>query len=108
VVSTVPSSDVLRQALGAVHDPHVPVSLERMGMVAALDVDESGVVRVELCIPCSACPGVAGLKEQAERALLAVDGVTGVVVETGFHLPWRPEVVDAEARALMRRNGIQI
>jgi ATP-binding protein involved in chromosome partitioning len=107
-VSHTPSIEDLHAALETVHDPHVPVSLRRMGMIADLAMDDRGVVRLDLCIPCTACPGVALVEEQARAALMRVDGVSGVVVEAGFHLPWRPEMVEEGARVLMARNGIRI
>ena len=107
-MSPTPSIEDLRAALETVHDPHVPVSVRRMGMLADLTIDERGVVRLELCIPCTACPGVSLVEEQAREALMRVDGVSDVVVEAGFHLAWRPEMVDEGARALMAHNGIRI
>lgn len=79
-----------------------------MGMLRAVSVDPGGVVRVEICIPCMACPGAGLLRERVREAVLAVEGVREVVVEEGWHLPWSPEMVEPEVRALMRANGIQI
>lgn len=95
-------------ALEGVNDPHVPVSLRSMGMLREVAVDERGVARVQVCIPCMACPGMALLRDAIQGAVRAVPGVNVVVVEEGWHLPWSPEMVTDEVRALMRANGIQL
>ena len=103
-----PSREQLMAALETVNDPHVPVSLRRMGMLRAVSCDETGVARVQVCIPCLACPGAAMLRERIEAAVGALPGVSRVVVEEGWHLPWSPEMVEPAVKDLMRANGIQL
>lgn len=100
--------DAVREALETVEDPHVPVSLRRMGMLRDIAIDDGGVVQVQLCIPCLGCPGVTLLREAIEQCVTALPGVSRVVVDAGFFLPWSRDMVDAEAKALMRTSGIQI
>ena len=47
-----PSKEDIMQALEAVHDPHVPVSLRRMGMLREINITQDGIVNVQVCIPC--------------------------------------------------------
>ncbi len=99
--------DEIREALEKVNDPHVPVSIRRMGMLRDIAI-EDGVVHVQLCIPCLGCPGVSMLHGNIERALLDLPGVRSVVIENGFFLPWSRDLLDDETKTLMRTNGIQI
>ncbi|MGH3098782.1 MAG: metal-sulfur cluster assembly factor [Streptosporangiales bacterium] len=101
------ADDAIR-ALEDVHDAHVPVSLRRMGMLDDVRVDSDGGVEVRICIPCMACPAASFLSSRIEDVLLALDGVTRVDVDEGWHLSWDRDSVDAEARSLMRTNGIQL
>jgi metal-sulfur cluster biosynthetic enzyme len=39
---------------------------------------------------------------------MALPGVTGVVVEEGWHLPWSRDMIEPEVRDMMRTNGIQV
>jgi metal-sulfur cluster biosynthetic enzyme len=98
----------VRAALEAVHDPHVPVSLRRMGMLREIEIAPDGVVRVQLCVPCLGCPGLSMLRDRVEEAVGALPGVTRVEIDEGFHLRWSREMVEPETRQLMRDNGIQI
>ena len=73
-----PSKEDNMQALEAVHDPHVPVSLRRMGMLRIHD------------------------------AVITLPGVTDVIVEEGWHLQWSRDMIEPEVQDMMRVNGIQV
>lgn len=107
-VTTLPSKEDVEKALEAVHDPHVPVSLRRMGMLREIEIGEDGTVTVQVCIPCMGCPGVGMLRENVREAVLAVPGVTQVNVEEGWHLPWSRDMIESEVQDMMRLNGIQV
>lgn len=94
-------------ALEDVHDAHVPASLRAMGMLYDIEVD-GGHVRVELCLPCMACPAAAHLTGQVRDRLLALAGVTSAEVGIAWHAAWDRDSVDGGARSLMRTHGIQI
>ena len=103
-----PTREQVIDALEAVHDPHVPVSLRRMGMLRTVEVGADGAVSVEVCIPCMACPGASMIREGIRAALEPLEGVTAVEVVEGWHLPWSREMIEPEVRDLMRLNGIQV
>ena len=105
---TLPSKEDVVQALEAVHDPHVPVSLRRMGMLREINITNDGIVSVQVCIPCMGCPGVGMLRENVREAVQALPGVTEVSVEQGWHLPWSREMIEPEVQEMMRANGIQV
>lgn len=107
-VATLPSREDVQEALEAVHDPHVPVSLRRMGMLREIEIRADGVVKVQICIPCMGCPGAGMLRDNTRDAVLALPGVTDVVVEEGWHLPWSRDMIDPDVQEMMRANGIQV
>jgi len=98
----------VREALLAVNDPHIPVSIESMGMIREIRISGNGVVDVELAIPCLACPGVAMLKQAIRDAVGGLEGVSGVNVLEGWHHDWTTQAIDPLARQQMRRFGIQV
>ena len=103
-----PSKEDIMQALEAVHDPHVPVSLRRMGMLREINITQDGVVNVQVCIPCMGCPGVGMLRENIREAVITLSGVTDVIVEEGWHLQWSRDMIEPEVQEMMRVNGIQV
>ena len=48
---SLPSKEDIVEALEAVHDPHVPVSLRRMGMLRDIEIDADGDVRFRCASP---------------------------------------------------------
>lgn len=105
---TLPSRADIVAALETVNDPHVPVSLRRMGMLREIDIRDDGAVHVQVCIPCMGCPGAGMLRESVREAVLAVNGVSEVVVEEGWYLPWSRDMIEPEVQDMMRANGIQV
>lgn len=106
--TTLPSREDIVEALEAVNDPHVPVSLRRMGMLRDIEIAEDGTVHVQVCIPCMGCPGAGMLRESVREAVMAVPGVREVVVEEGWYLPWTRDMIEPEVQEMMRANGIQV
>ena len=102
------SVESVMAALESVDDPHVPVSLRRMGMVSAVEVAPHGAVLVRLRMPCMACPGTAMIRDGIRDAVATVPGVTAVDVVEAWDDAWRREMVEDSTRRLMRENGIQI
>ncbi|WP_426440608.1 metal-sulfur cluster assembly factor [Bradyrhizobium genosp. P] len=98
----------IRQALSSVNDPHIPVSIERMGMLHEVRVSDDGHVEIELGIPCLACPGVSMLKQSVIDAVSRVDGVTQTTVVESWHHDWDTDAIDPQAKQYMRRFGLQV
>ena len=103
-----PSREDVVEALESVNDPHVPVSLRRMGMLRDIEIADDGTVKVQVCIPCMGCPGAGMLRESVREAVMALPGVTAVQVEEGWYLPWSRDMIEPEVREMMRANGIQV
>lgn len=95
----------VQEKLQDVHDPHVPVPIADMGMLRDIDIDGNSI-RVEICIPCMACPGTGKLVEDITECLNELS--QDVTVSLGFHLSWDRDMVTDDVKDLMRINGIQI
>ena len=54
------------------------------------------------------CPGAGMLRENVREAVQSIPGVTEVVVEEGWHLPWSRDMIEPEVQEMMRANGIQV
>jgi ATP-binding protein involved in chromosome partitioning len=73
----------VREALTRVDDPEIKKPITELGMVAAVEVDAAGHVRVEVLLTVSGCPMKDTLTREVTAAVSAVDGVTGVRVDLG-------------------------
>jgi ATP-binding protein involved in chromosome partitioning len=70
-------------ALATVDDPEIKKPVTELGMVAAVDVLDGGVVRVEILLTVSGCPLKDTLTRDTTAAVRRVEGVTDVRVDLG-------------------------
>ena len=73
----------VREALTRVDDPEIKKPITELGMVAAVEVDAAGQVRVEVLLTVSGCPMKDTLRREVTAAVSAVEGVTAVRVDLG-------------------------
>ena len=93
---TTPTLDAIGAALATVEDPEIKKPITELGMVESVDVSESGHVAVTILLTIAGCPLKSKLTEDTTKAVMAVDGVTGVNVTLG--------VMTDEQRKAMREN----
>lgn len=107
--TTSASPDVLtlRDAFKKVYDPEFGVSIEDLGLIYDLRV-EDGIVFVAMTLTSMYCPAgeviLAGIKSAAE----AVPGVIRAEVNLVWEPTWTPERLSAEARMLLGWNEPRI
>ncbi len=69
--------------LEAVLDPELHASIVDLGMVKDVDVDEDGVVGVEIALTIAGCPMRAQIRNDVEARLRGLPGIAGVEVRMG-------------------------
>ena len=74
------SESQVNQALGTVQDPGLRRDLVDLGMVRRVEI-RNGRVNITLALTTLACPLKERIREEAEQAVLALDGATQVVIE---------------------------
>ncbi|HUV57966.1 MAG TPA: P-loop NTPase [Acidimicrobiales bacterium] len=91
--------DLLRDRLARVLDPELGVSIVELGMVGAIDVDESGRARIEVSLTTVGCPLRAQIDRDVREAARSIEGVDSVEIVMG--------VLDASAKAALMRVARQ-
>ncbi len=81
-----PDESAIRDALGEVEDPEAGMSIVDLGLVYAVEVEESGV-RIDMTMTTPACPVADLLVEQARAAVAAI---TPPGVDIDVRLVWEP------------------
>jgi FeS assembly SUF system protein len=87
----------LIEAIRTVHDPEIPVNIYDLGLIYRLDVDEQGVVEVDMTLTAPSCPVAGSLPHEVGRVVDAVDGVTDATVRLVWDPPWSQERMTEEA-----------
>jgi FeS assembly SUF system protein len=93
-----PSEDAVIAAIATVYDPEIPVNIYELGLVYAIDIADSGAVKVEMTLTAPGCPSAQELPEQVQQAIMAVPGVPSCDVEVVWDPPWDPSRMTEEAR----------
>jgi len=90
-----PTVDSIRSAVGAVSDPELRLPLAELDMVRDISV-EAGAARVGIVLTIIGCPAATRIEADVRAAAASVPGVTSVEVEVGVMTP-------EERRALTER-----
>lgn len=87
----------LIEAIRTVHDPEIPVNIYDLGLIYRIDVDERGVVEVDMTLTAPACPVAGTLPHEVGRVVDAVPGVTDATIRLVWDPPWTQERMSEEA-----------
>ena len=107
----------IRRALDSIGDPcsvgsGVPMGIEEMGLVEAVEVDLDGNVVIRLRLTSPTCHMVSYFKVEAEERARQVLGVRSVRAVSDTGLDWSPEMMSAAAkqrrRESLRARGITL
>ena len=99
--------DALWDALRAVPDPEMAISIVDMGLVVAAErVGETA--RVALTYTAMGCPAMQMIEEDVRAALLALPGVTDVEIETVWLPVWTKSRLSAEGRDALMLQGVAL
>jgi ring-1,2-phenylacetyl-CoA epoxidase subunit PaaD len=103
---TLTEQERLRAVAGTVPDPEIPVlTLDDLGIVRRLTIDDDGTVEVDLTPTYTGCPATAVIAGDVERALLAT-GVERVVVRTVLSPAWSTDWMSERGRRKLQEYGI--
>ncbi len=99
--------DALWDALRAVPDPEMAISIVDMGLVVAAErVGETA--HVTLTYTAMGCPAMQMIEEDVRAALLALPGVGEVEIETVWLPVWTKSRLSAEGRDALMLQGVAL
>jgi FeS assembly SUF system protein len=85
-------------ALKQIYDPEIPVNIYDLGLIYKVDVDDNGVVAVEMTLTTPGCPVAQTFPGEVENAVRSVDGVSAASVELVWDPPWCPDKLSEAAK----------
>jgi metal-sulfur cluster biosynthetic enzyme len=97
-------ADRLWEALSAVEDPELPVTLVELGLVRELEVI-AGHVRIGLTYTSLACPCVEIIKEDVHDAVAALPDVVAVTIDDILE-PWSRDDVSPSGLEALRAVAV--
>ncbi|NKE35913.1 metal-sulfur cluster assembly factor [Natronococcus sp. JC468] len=94
-------------ALYAVEDPEMPISVVDLGLVYGLEVEE-GVATLEVTLTYSGCPAREMLTDEIEAAVASVEGIEDVHLELVWSPPWSVELVTERGKDDLQEFGLSV
>jgi len=94
-------------ALSAVEDPEMPVSIVDLGLIYDVTV-EGDHATVEMTLTYTGCPAKDMLTNDARCAALTASGVRDADVEIQYSPPWSVEMVTETGRDQLREFGLSV
>jgi ring-1,2-phenylacetyl-CoA epoxidase subunit PaaD len=95
-----------RAVVASVEDPELPfVTIEDLGILRSVDVEEDGRVTVIVTPTYSGCPATEAIRDGI-LAALARAGFAQARVRTVFSPPWTTDHITAEGRRKLDQAGI--
>ncbi|MDA1062590.1 MAG: iron-sulfur cluster assembly protein [Chloroflexi bacterium] len=91
-----PTPEQLLDVLRDIEDPELRMSIVELGLIYHVDIDDDGLVNIDLTLTTPACPIGPMLQGQAYHMLTQMDGVEDVEVNLVWDPPWDPKTMASE------------
>lgn len=98
-------------AVTAVEDPEMPVSVVELGLVYGVDIAETDgrtEATVRMTLTYTGCPAREMLTEDVRAAAASVDGVDTARVDLVWSPPWNLSMVTETGKESLREFGVSI
>ncbi len=93
--------DPVVAAIKTVYDPEIPVDIYELGLIYRLDINEQGVVDIDMTLTAPACPVAGEMPIWVRDAVIQVSGVRGCEVNMVFDPPWDKSRMSDEAQVAL-------
>ncbi|GGA98964.1 metal-sulfur cluster assembly factor [Macrococcus hajekii] len=90
--------DSILGALENVIDPELGIDIINLGLVYHVDMDDDGIVTVEMTLTSMGCPMGPQIIDQVKTALGELPEVKGVEVNIVWNPPWSKEMMSRYAK----------
>lgn len=91
-----PTEDEVREVLRTVEDPELRMSILDLGLIYGVQVEDDGLVAVDLTLTSPACPVGPMLQGMIYHKVAQLPGVMDVEVNLVWTPPWDPKTMASE------------
>ena len=84
--------------LKTVYDPEIPVDIFELGMIYKIDVQDDGVVDIDMTFTAPNCPAADFILEDVRTKVEGVEGITTANINLVFEPAWDQSMMSEEAR----------
>lgn len=91
-----PTEEQLWEVLRQIEDPELRMGIAELGLIYYVNIDDEGLVTIDMTLTSPACPVGPMLQGQAYHLLTQLDGVEDVEVNLVWDPPWDPKTMASE------------
>lgn len=91
-----PTNEEIREVLRTVEDPELRMSIVDLGLLYRAEIDDQGVVTVDMTLTSPGCPVGPMLQGMIFHKLTQMDGVVDVEVNLVWNPPWDPRTMASD------------
>ena len=86
------------ELLRTVFDPEIPVNIYDLGLIYKIDLQDDGVLNLDMTLTAPSCPAADFLMEDIRMKLLSMDEVKTVNIKLVFEPEWTKDMMSEEAK----------
>jgi len=94
------TKEKVMEALGQVYDLEIGFDIVSLGLIYAVEVENSNV-KVKMTMTTPMCPLAGLMLEDARRKVSEIEGIKDVKMELTFDPPWTPEMASDDVRKIL-------
>ena len=83
--------DEIIETIKTCFDPDIPVNIYDLGLIYKCEVDEKGVVDIDMTLTSPNCPSIEELPDEVQKKVSNIEGVEKI----NFNLVWEPPFTQA-------------
>lgn len=84
--------------LRTVFDPEIPVNIYDLGLIYKIDLQDDGILNVDMTLTAPSCPAADFLVEDARQKLSSIDSIREVNIRLVFEPEWNKDMMSEEAK----------
>ena len=86
------------EMLKTVFDPEIPVNVYDLGLIYRIEVEENGIVQIDMTLTAPNCPAADFIMEDVRQKVESVEGVNSANVNLVFEPEWDKDMMSEEAK----------
>lgn len=86
------------EMLKTVYDPEIPVNIYDLGLIYKVDVDNDGVLNLDMTLTAPNCPAADFIMEDVRMKVEAVEGIRQANINLVFEPEWHRDMMSEEAK----------
>lgn len=84
--------------LKTVYDPEIPVNIYDMGLIYRIDLQDDGVLVIDMTLTAPSCPAADFLVEDVTQKMRSIAEVKDVKINLVFEPEWTKDMMSEEAK----------